>query len=179
MNNQLERAISLAKKTGDRLIIFDSVRSNSAFVVLSINEYEKLALNKNEVRNLTENELLDRINRDIAVWKNEQFNKEEMARKDRDFFCDIRNKSNINEGRYAKNNLGINPDYFSVVPDFFVTADIRPSFDDAMDGKPSFAEAMAGKKERSKKQWRIPEERKEGAEEVIEEDRQYLEEITY
>jgi hypothetical protein len=169
MNNQLEKAINLAKKTGDRLIIFDSVRSENAFVVMSINEYEKLVINKNEVRNLTENELLDKINRDIAVWKNEQYGKEDMIRRDRDFFSDISCKSNINEGKYAKNNLGINPDYLGVVPDFYITSDIRPSF----------AEAMDGKKERSKKQWRIPEERKEAAEEVIEEDRQYLEEITY
>jgi hypothetical protein len=169
MQNQLERAINLAKKTGDRLIVFDSVRQDSAFVVMSINEYEKLALSKNEVRNLTENELLDKINRDIAVWKNEQYTKEDMVRKDRDFFSDISGKFNINEGKYVKNNLGINPDYFGVVPDFFITSD----------NKLSYADATAGKKERSKKQWRIPEERKEAAEEVIEEDRQYLEEITY
>ena len=125
MINQLEKAINLAKKTGDRLIIFDSVRSDSAFVVMSINEYEKLTLSKNEVRNLTENELLDKINRDIAVWKNEQYSKEDIARKDRDFFSDIGGKLNINEGKYAKNNLGINPDYLGVLPDFFVASEYQ------------------------------------------------------
>jgi len=72
MQNQLKKAISIAKKTGDRLIVNDLSRGDSAFVVMSLDEYEKLVTEKSEVRGLTEDELLDKINRDIAIWKSEQ-----------------------------------------------------------------------------------------------------------
>ena len=74
MNNSLERAIDLARKTGDRLIVADSVKSDKIYVVMSLDEYEKLVIGKSEVRNLTEDELLDKINRDVAVWKSENEN---------------------------------------------------------------------------------------------------------
>src|SRR3989339_1858750 len=72
MSNQLQKAIKLAKKTGDRLIIFDSGKTDNAYVVMSLDEYEKLIVGGSEVRGLTEDELLDKINRDIAIWKSEQ-----------------------------------------------------------------------------------------------------------
>ena len=72
MQNQLKKAISIAKKTGDRLIVYDLSKGDSAFVVMSLDEYEKLVTKKSEVRGLTEDELLDKINRDIAIWKSDQ-----------------------------------------------------------------------------------------------------------
>ncbi len=60
-DNQLQRAIDLTKKTGDRLIVFDKADSESPYVVMSLDEYEKLAVGHSEVRGLTENELLDKI----------------------------------------------------------------------------------------------------------------------
>lgn len=42
------------------------------FVLMSLPEYERLALGRASVADLTENELLDKINRDIAVWKSQQ-----------------------------------------------------------------------------------------------------------
>jgi hypothetical protein len=159
MNEQLQKAINLARKTGDKLIIVDSQRPNSAFVVMSLDDYEQILGAKNEVKNLTENELLDRINRDIALWKNEQYLKEERTLKAKDFMADTNNKANIRESKYMESNTPREHDYFGVAPDFFVDSEKKP--------------------DAPKKQWKIPEERKIGAEEVIEEDRQYLEEITY
>lgn len=78
MQNQLNKAINLAQKTGDRIIVVDRNDVDSVFVVMNLDEYEKLALNKKSqvrgVRGLTEGELIDKINRDIAVWKNEKEN---------------------------------------------------------------------------------------------------------
>ncbi|KKR32570.1 MAG: hypothetical protein UT64_C0029G0014, partial [Candidatus Falkowbacteria bacterium GW2011_GWF2_39_8] len=54
MRNQLEKAINLCKKTGDRLIVFDNVRSEDPFVVMNLDEYEKLSLGRSEIRGLTE-----------------------------------------------------------------------------------------------------------------------------
>ena len=68
-SNQLQKAINLVKKTGDRLIVFDKAESGNPFVVMSIDEYEKLVIGRSEVRGLTENELLDKINRDIAICR--------------------------------------------------------------------------------------------------------------
>lgn len=130
MQNQLQRAINLAKKTGDRLIIFDNIKAEEAYVVLSLKDYENLVLGRSEVRGLTEDELLDKINRDIAIWKSEQ-----------DFSDSF--------SKYEP--IGIHS------TEIF-TPGIRPE-------KPKA------------KAWSIPENRKQSAEEIIEEDRQYLEEV--
>ena len=129
----MQKAINLAKKTGDRLIVFDSSKPDSVFVVMSLKDYENLILGKSEVRGLTEDELLDKINRDIAIWKSEQ---------------DL------------EQSIGQAPDYFKELP-----------------------EADKIEEKRAKKSnnnwWSIPPKRKMQAEEIIEEDRQYLEELAF
>ncbi len=67
----LQRIFSLVKKTGDRCIIV-SEDGSDAHVVLSFDDYEHMVMNDGNIANLTEEELLSRINRDIAVWKNQQ-----------------------------------------------------------------------------------------------------------
>lgn len=67
----LSKVFSLIDKTGDRCIVL-SEENESAYVVMSLNEYERLTIHKSEVAALTEDELLDKINRDIAVWKSRQ-----------------------------------------------------------------------------------------------------------
>ena len=72
MRSQLERAINLAAKTGDKIIVVDEFNDRSS-VVMNLDEYEKLIKGQNKerinVKNLTEEELLDKINRDIVSWK--------------------------------------------------------------------------------------------------------------
>ncbi len=72
MKNQLQKALSLTKKTGDRLIVFDLSQDIDPFVVMGLNEYEKIVIGKSEVRGLSEDELTDKINRDIAIWRSDQ-----------------------------------------------------------------------------------------------------------
>jgi hypothetical protein len=73
MQSQLERAINLSAKTGDKIIVIDKFNDRSS-VVMSIDDYEKLLKGQNKrnkiVTNLTEDELLDKINHDIVSWKN-------------------------------------------------------------------------------------------------------------
>ena len=135
MQDQLQKAINLAKKTGDKLIIFDSSKPDSAYVVLSLKDYEALVLGKSEVRGLTEDELLDKINRDIAIWKSEQISDKEIE---------------------------TNLDYFSEIS----TRTENPGLSDR-------------KVNRAGKSWSIPQRRKINAEEIIDEDRQYLEDLAY
>jgi len=72
MRSQLERAINLASRTGDKIIVVDELNDRSS-VVMSLDEYERLLKGqnkgRNDVDNLTEEELLDKINHDIISWK--------------------------------------------------------------------------------------------------------------
>lgn len=128
----MRKAINLVKKTGDRLIVFDSAKPDNIFVVMSLKDYENLVLGKSEVRGLTEDELLDKINRDIAIWKSEQ-------------------------GETATSEAL--EDYFRELP-------VK-------------TERMDRPAKRLGRSWTIPSRRKINAEEIIEEDRQYLEEINF
>jgi hypothetical protein len=84
MRSQLERAINLSAKTGDKIIVVDEFNDRSS-VVMSLDDYEMLLKGRNKggnsARNLTEEELLDKINHDIISWKD--------ANSDRDFSSEI------------------------------------------------------------------------------------------
>jgi hypothetical protein len=70
--DQLQRFIDLVNKTGDKLVVFDKQNPDKSFVILAINDYERLAGTAEKSLGLTEDELADKINGDIAIWKNEQ-----------------------------------------------------------------------------------------------------------
>ena len=156
MQNQLQKAINLAKKTGDRLIVYDMSQKSEAFVVMNLDEYEKMATGRNEVKSLTEDELLDKINRDIAVWKNEQFGKEEAL---------------IPEKKDAGEYDFINPE--------FIGDDIEDDDFDMEDSFSNDSEVDYSEKENKKNNWGIPNERIAAANEIIDEDTQYLEEVKF
>ncbi len=71
----LEKLVNLLKKTGDKAIILDQ-NGDPGYVIMTVSDYEDLILGKSGVSGLTENELLDKINRDIAIWKDNQELKE-------------------------------------------------------------------------------------------------------
>ncbi len=71
MKDAWKQVLSLVKKTGDRCIVLDE-RSEGAYVVMGLDSYEKLVSQESPVSNLTEAELLDKINRDIALWQSTQ-----------------------------------------------------------------------------------------------------------
>jgi len=72
-DNGLVKALEILNKTEDRLIVWDSAR-DQAFVVMNLAEYQRLIFDQADIRDLTEDQLLHRINRDIAVWKSSQEN---------------------------------------------------------------------------------------------------------
>lgn len=164
MQNQIKRAINLSKKTGDRVIIVDKNNSEDAFVVMNLAEYEKLVLkneqNTQEIGSLTENELLDRINRDIAIWKNEQnfedWNaKESLDKKKNDdledenlYYYDDEEEANLYEKYFAEKE--------------------DANFENNEDGLPGIEDIE--EKSNKNNPWRIPKQVKEGAEEVLGED---------
>ena len=140
MQNQLQKAINLAKKTGDKLIIYDIAKPDNTYVIMSLNQYEDIVAEKSEVRGLTEKELIDKINRDVAIWKSDQ-NQNVDFEKNSNFFV---------------NQEDENTEIKKIEYDF-------PQIDKMI--------------ERKKNLWGIPKERKQAAEKIIEEDRQYLEDI--
>lgn len=72
--SSLDRLIDLAKRTGDRLIVHDPIEDRD-MVIMGVDEYEDMIDKSNfdcrshNVRGLTGEQLLDQINRDIAIWR--------------------------------------------------------------------------------------------------------------
>jgi hypothetical protein len=59
MSKQLKQVINLSKKTGDRIIVFDNSEPEDSFVVMTLEQYEKL-LNLSD-NNLTDKKIIDKI----------------------------------------------------------------------------------------------------------------------
>jgi len=75
MSNPLIKIIDLIKKTGDNCVVLDAA-GNPAFVVLSFEGYQKIRIGKSDVAALTEEQLLNKVNADIAAWKVSHENEE-------------------------------------------------------------------------------------------------------
>jgi len=67
----MEKIIELVKKTGDTFVVVDQ-NGQPNYVVLNFDSYERLVDKKPELADLTEQELLEKINRDVASWKDSQ-----------------------------------------------------------------------------------------------------------
>ncbi len=72
----LNRVINLVKRTGDKTVIMDN-ESDAVMVLMDLGAYEKMLDNHIGVEKLTEEELLEKINRDVAVWR--AYNDKEIA----------------------------------------------------------------------------------------------------
>ena len=67
MEDQLKKALEVAKRTGDRVIMVDgNDRDKSAYVIMNIDEYERMLSYKEDytgdIKDLTEEQLIDKIN---------------------------------------------------------------------------------------------------------------------
>jgi len=77
MLDQLKKAIRLVKKTGDKIVFFDSQSPEDTVVLVDFEAYEKLIFggkisdNQSKSKNLTDEDLTDKINREILMWKNQ------------------------------------------------------------------------------------------------------------
>ena len=63
-----QKIVNLLRKNNDKLVVFDS-ESGEAYVVLPHQQYEELAGQAESDNNLSEEQLLDSINRDIETWQ--------------------------------------------------------------------------------------------------------------
>lgn len=89
---QLKKILNLIKKTGDRVVLFDGANPDDTYVLMNLDSYAdlsggekqdqtvgsgKLAVAENKAQkepeeNLTEEDLTDKINREILMWKNRE-----------------------------------------------------------------------------------------------------------
>ena len=145
MNNQLQKAINIVLRTGDRLVVVNE-NSDESYVIMNLDEYEKLTRKEKKTSNLTEEKLVDKINRDISLWKSQQ-NDEEQAIEDKiNSYLEDTNES-YNFNNEFQDNFQFNQE-----------VDVNKN---------------------KKKQWTIPKNIKLEAEEIIDEDMQYLEGVPF
>lgn len=66
---QLKKALALMKKTGDRCLIFD-VDNEDGLMLMTLGEYERMLDDGwRSLKDLSEGEMMDRVNRDVAAWR--------------------------------------------------------------------------------------------------------------
>lgn len=71
LTDKWAKIFSLVKKTREKIIVVDESGDN-ALVVMPLEEYEQMLSTVVQVKGLTEEEMLDRINQDIARWQASQ-----------------------------------------------------------------------------------------------------------
>jgi len=78
---QLKKILKLIKKTGDKVVIYNENEPNNSFVLMDLENYESLVGENNndknklkiaDTRDLTTDDITDRINCDISTWKNQE-----------------------------------------------------------------------------------------------------------
>jgi len=76
--NQLDRIMRLVRRTRDRFVVLDK-DTDEAFVLMNLSEYEQLLNGTDPIESLPEEEMLQKINNDIARWReqNQKFKDEE------------------------------------------------------------------------------------------------------
>ncbi|PIZ95409.1 MAG: hypothetical protein COX81_00890 [Candidatus Magasanikbacteria bacterium CG_4_10_14_0_2_um_filter_37_12] len=90
MSAKLERLIRLAKKTGDTLIIHDKDNTRD-MVLMDVDQYEMMVDNdtifghgedcgRQNLYEMSEGEMLDKINRDISIWRSQKDLDDEWSR---------------------------------------------------------------------------------------------------
>jgi len=78
MPNSLKKIIDLVKENKERVVLFNDNDFNDGVVIMTLDEYQKIKTNTKKTKEaLTEKDVIDNINNDIAVLtekeKNESF----------------------------------------------------------------------------------------------------------
>ena len=69
MDNQLDKILNLVKRTGDKVVV---LKNEVEFVVSSLDDYYNAVSGNSNFSDLSEQEMLNKINRDIALWRESQ-----------------------------------------------------------------------------------------------------------
>jgi hypothetical protein len=178
MQSQLNKALKLAKKTGDRLIVFESPESENAFVIMDLEQYEDLldcacgeececdCGHDHEGHEDFEPEIDGDFEDDDYAYKDD-LSREASAKWD--YASEVRSlteeelldKINRDIALWKESQKEVEGD------------EIEPLKSSENHGEDSETEI------RNKSKWAIRNDVKENADEIIEEDRHYLEEVKY
>ena len=77
MYQKLDKVLALVAKTGDKIVVVSE--NHEPYVVMSLADYETLLTSSHALHDLTETELMNKINRDIAIWKAAQADENQMS----------------------------------------------------------------------------------------------------
>jgi hypothetical protein len=107
---QLKKILNLCKKTGDRVVIFEASAPENSYVVMDFDRYAAMLGEEGstpasvnsvsspapapinvEKESLTEEDLTDKINREISLWKNRE-NSPGLAEESRDLAAEAKPK---------------------------------------------------------------------------------------
>ena len=66
MKRKFDKILSVIKRFGGKVVV---LKDDAEFVVTSLDEYSRLIEGEEKLSNLSESEMLDKINRDIAAWR--------------------------------------------------------------------------------------------------------------
>ncbi len=69
-NQDFEKILDLVKKTGDKIVVMPEFAA--PFVVVPFEQYESLLTDRIDYGEMSEEEILHKVNRDIALWKQSQ-----------------------------------------------------------------------------------------------------------
>jgi len=99
-----DQVLDLIKKTGEKVIVVSE--KHNPFVLMNIKEYNSLLQGSSIVNKLSEEELLSKINRDIAIWKTSQDEEDDVKEVKGydldDFKVDEKKKENIEKSSSIK-----------------------------------------------------------------------------
>ena len=103
MKKQLQKAIDLAAYTGDKIIVVDE-NNDRGTVLMSLDEYERMVVGENKIKSfeddLTDDEWLDKINREITLGDSaseDESENEEVARIEDDFLTSEKDSEPIDD----------------------------------------------------------------------------------
>ena len=81
MQEIFERLFNLIRKTGDKVVFYDSAK-DEAYVMMRMEDYEKMTnggRGQPTLTNYRAPDKIEKINQDIALWREEIKNKEDVA----------------------------------------------------------------------------------------------------
>jgi len=69
MDSQLDKILKFIRRSGDKVIV---LKDDEEFIVSSLDDYTRLLENNKQLNGLSEAQMLDKINSDIALWRQSQ-----------------------------------------------------------------------------------------------------------
>jgi hypothetical protein len=166
--------MNLAQKTGDKLIVFDSRNPKNSYVLIPFDEYER---NMSGVINDFDESgmFMDDDDDDATFWKNPFASESNETEENVIFDNDYKGESDFTTP--ANEHLTEDERIDKINRDLSMSKDDDSDEMNFLNG--NFEQNYQNDHVGKSRHWSIPKNIKEVAEEVIEEDRHYLEEITF